>query len=60
MKKASFYLLTDTHYVSKKNWVEGNPFTFRERSDQIALKATPEILDTFLEKVIAVVRRSIC
>ena len=53
MKKASFYLLTDTHYVSKKNWVEGNPFTFRERSDQIALKATPEILDTFLEKVIA-------
>ncbi len=53
MKKTSFYLLTDSHYVSKKNWVEGKPFTFRERSDQIALKATPEILDTFLDKVIA-------
>lgn len=53
MKNASFYLLTDTHYVSKKNWVEGKPFTFRERGDQIALKATPEILDTFLEKVLA-------
>ena len=53
MKKASFYLLTDSHYVSKKNWVEGKPFTFRERSDQIALKTTPEILDTFLEKVVA-------
>ena len=53
MKSTSLYLLTDSHYVSKKNWVEGKPFTFRERSDQIALKATPEILDTFLDKVIA-------
>ncbi len=53
MNKASFYLLTDSHYVSKKNWVEGNPFTFRERSDQIVLKTTPEILDTFIDKVIA-------
>lgn len=53
MTNTSFYLLTDAHYVSKKNWVEGKPFTFRERSDQIALKATPEILDTFLDKIIA-------
>jgi len=53
MKKTSFYLLTDSHYVSKKNWVEGKPFTFRERNDQIALKATPEILDTFIEKIIS-------
>lgn len=53
MKSTSFYLLTDSHYVSKKNWVEGKPFTFRERSDQIALKATPEILDTFLDKILA-------
>ena len=53
LNKVSFYLLTDSHYVSKKNWVEGKPFTFRERSDQIALKATPEILDTFIEKIIA-------
>ena len=53
MKNVSFYLLADAHYVSKKNWTEGKPFTFRERSDQIALKATPEILDTFIEKIIA-------
>lgn len=53
MNNVSFYLLTDSHYVSKKIWVEGKPFTFRERSDQIALKATPEILDTFIEKIIA-------
>ncbi|MCR4594529.1 MAG: metallophosphoesterase [Clostridiales bacterium] len=52
MKNTSFYLITDSHYVSKKNWVEGKPFTFRERSDQIVLKATPEILDAFLEKII--------
>ena len=53
MAVTSFYLLTDSHYVSKKNWVEGKPITFRERSDQIALKATPEILDTFIDKIIA-------
>ena len=53
VKKTSFYLLTDSHYVSKKCWVEGKPFTFRERGDQIALKATPEILDSFIEKIIA-------
>ena len=53
MNKTSFYLLTDSHYVSKKNRVEGKPFTFRERSDQIALKATPEILDTFIDKIIS-------
>lgn len=53
MAVTSFYLLTDSHYVSKKNWVEGKPITFRERSDQITLKATPEILDTFIDKIIA-------
>lgn len=52
MKKTSFYLLTDTHFVSKQIWAEGKPFTFRERGDQIALKLSPEILDTFIEKII--------
>jgi 3',5'-cyclic AMP phosphodiesterase CpdA len=52
MAKVPFYILTDTHYVSKKTWVEGKPFTVRERSDQIALSISPEILDAFLEKVI--------
>lgn len=53
MNNPSFYLITDSHFVSKKTWVEGKPFTFRERGDQIALKSTPEILDTFIEKIIA-------
>ena len=52
-RKTSFYLLTDTHFVSKRTWVEGKPFTMRERGDQIALKASPEILDAFFEKILA-------
>lgn len=49
----SFYLLTDTHLVSKQNWVDAPPINRRERGDQIALKASPEILDAFLAKIIA-------
>ena len=52
-RQTSFYLLTDTHYVSPRRWVEGRPFTLRERGDQIALKATPQILDAFFEKILA-------
>ena len=44
-KNPSFYFLTDTHFVSKESWVEGRPFTMREKGDQIALKLSPEILD---------------
>ena len=52
-KQTSFYLITDSHYVSPAIWTEGPYITRRERGDQIALKATPQILDTFLEKVLA-------
>ena len=48
-----FYLLTDTHLVSKQSWVEGRPITMRERGDQIALKLSTEILDSFIEKILA-------
>ena len=50
---ASFYLLTDTHFVSKDSWTEGKPFTMRERGDQIALKLSPEILDSFIDIILA-------
>lgn len=53
MKKTVFYLITDSHLVSHDNWVEGDPINGREKSDVIALKATPEILDTFIEKILA-------
>ena len=52
-KNPSFYFLTDTHFVSKESWVEGRPFTMREKGDQIALKLSPEILDSFIDKIIA-------
>lgn len=47
------YVLTDTHYVSKRLWEEGDPINNREKGDQIALKCTPEILDSFFDKIIA-------
>lgn len=53
MTKAAFYLITDSHFVSKRSWTEGRPFTMRERGDQIALKASPEILDAFIDKILA-------
>jgi len=53
MSDNSFYLITDSHYVSKQNWVEGEPITNREKGDQIVLKLSPEILDAFIDKIIA-------
>lgn len=52
-KKLRMYILTDTHYVSKRLWEEGKPINDREKGDQIAIKCTPEILDTFFDKIIA-------
>ena len=49
----SFYLLTDTHYLSKQLWVEGKPFLHRIREDLIAINHTPEILDTYIDEIIA-------
>ena len=53
MKQTGFYLITDSHLVAPETWVEGKPFTNRERGDQIALKASPQILDAFIDKVLA-------
>ena len=51
--KTTFYLITDSHLLSPDIWVEGKPITNRERGDQIALKATPQILDAYIEKILA-------
>ena len=53
MSESKFYLITDAHYYSKKNWVEGEPVNSRERGDQIVIKASPDILDAFVDKIIA-------
>ncbi len=50
----SFYILTDTHYVSKRSYVPGSKsFARREKGDQIALRATPEILRSFFDEILA-------
>lgn len=51
--RLSMYILTDTHYLSKKMWVEGAPVNSREMGDQIAIKSTPEILRSFFKKILA-------
>ncbi len=51
--KLRLYILTDTHYVSPRLWEEGKPINDREKGDQIALKCTPQIMDTFFDKIIA-------
>ena len=52
--KHSFYILTDTHYVSKRNFTpESKSFEGRERGDQIALRASAEILRSFFAEITA-------
>jgi hypothetical protein len=50
--RVSMYILTDTHYLSKKMWVDGPAITSREMGDQIAIKSTPEILRSFFRKIL--------
>ncbi len=50
--KFSMYVLTDTHYLSKKMWEECEHINNREKGDQIAIKATPEILRSFFKKIL--------
>ncbi|MBQ7540979.1 MAG: metallophosphoesterase [Clostridia bacterium] len=52
-RKTTFYHITDSHLLSPDIWVEGGAIDRRERGDQIALKATPQILDAFIEKILA-------
>ena len=52
-EKLVLYVLTDTHYISEKMWEEGDPINNREKGDQIAIKSTPQILRTFIEKILA-------
>ena len=51
-EKMSMYVLTDTHYISRKMWEEGPAINGRERGDQIAIKATPEILRSFFAEIL--------
>ena len=52
-EKLVIYVLTDTHYLSRNMWEEGEHIDNREKGDQIAIKYTPEILRSFFKKIIA-------
>ena len=51
-KTDSFYILTDTHYVSKKNFTENSGFRRREKGDPIALVHSAEILRSFFKIIL--------
>ncbi len=52
--KHSFYILTDTHYVSHRAFEPGSrSFRRREAGDQIALVASVEILRSFFDEILA-------
>ena len=53
LTKHSFYILTDTHYVSKRNFApDSASFARRERGDQIALRPSAEILRSFFDEIL--------
>ena len=48
----SFYLITDSHYMSAQNWTDGEPIKVRDRQDNMALIYTPQILDIYIDKIL--------
>lgn len=51
MKNLNFYVIADTHYFSKKLWVEGNAIEARSHTDQVILKESPEIIEAFFNLI---------
>ena len=44
MKPLDLVILTDTHYYSKKNWVDGDPYAFPPAREQLFRRGSEEIL----------------
>lgn len=44
MKPLDLVVLTDTHYYSKKNWVDGDPYAFPPAREQLFRRGSEEIL----------------
>lgn len=51
MSKLQFYVMADTHYFSKKLWVDGPAIEGRSHTDQVILKESPEIIDAFFKLI---------
>lgn len=50
--KFVLYVMNDTHYVSKKMWEECDLINNREKGDCVCIKDTPEVLNSFFDKII--------
>jgi hypothetical protein len=47
----AFYHITDTHYFSHKNY-EGDPFALEQFHDQIAMRESPEIIESVFDEIV--------
>lgn len=51
MKPLDVVVLTDTHYYSKKNWVDGDPFAFPPAREQLFRRGSEEILRYVFDEI---------
>ena len=51
MKPLEAVVLTDTHYYSKKNWVDGDPFAFPPAREQLFRRGSEEILRYVFDEI---------
>lgn len=49
MGKLQFYIMADNHYFSKKLWVEGEAIESRCHGDQVVIKESPEVNESFFK-----------
>ena len=51
MKTLDVVILTDTHYYSKKNWVDGDPYAFPPAREQLYRRGSEEIIRHVLDSL---------
>lgn len=51
MKPLSVTVITDTHYYSKKNWVDGDPYKFPPKREQQYRRGSEEIIKYVFDEI---------
>lgn len=51
MKPLSLTIISDPHYYSKKNWVDGNPYQFPPKREQQYRRGSEEIIKYVFDKI---------
>ena len=51
MKPLSLTILSDPHYYSKKNWVDGNPYQFPPKREQQYRRVSEEIIKYVFDEI---------